>query len=280
MPQLASSAILALNPFKMAAGLWSRRELTRQFIVREIQGRYKGSYLGLVWAIINPLLMLAVFTFVFRFLFRSRWEGSHQGVMDYALNLYSGMIAFNIFSESVIKSPTLITSNPNYVKKVVFPLEVLPLSLIGSAVFHGLLSLAILLLVSAAAQNFPHWTLILLPLVCLPLILLTAGISWLLAALGVFLRDIGHVVAVLVQLLFYLTPIVYPMSMLKNVPWAYHVMQFNLMAVVVENFRLVVNDGSPPAWGQLTIATIVCLFIAIAGHAAFISIKRAFADVI
>lgn len=272
--------MIALNPLKMAASLWSRRELTRQFIVREIQGRYKGSYLGVLWAIINPLLMLAVFTFVFRYLFRARWEGAHQGVMDYALNLYSGMIAFNIFSESVIKSPTLITSNPNYVKKVVFPLEVLPLSLIGSALFHGLLSLGILLLVSAIAQSFPHWTLILLPLVCLPLVFLTAGVAWALAALGVFLRDIGHVVAVLVQLLFYLTPIVYPMSMLKNAPLAYHLMQFNLMAIVVENFRRVVNDGSPPLWGQLSLATLACLFIAVAGYAGFISIKRAFADVI
>jgi lipopolysaccharide transport system permease protein len=275
-----SALSLNLNPVEMAANLWRRRELTSQFIVREIQGRYKGSYLGLLWAMINPLLMLCVFTFVFHYLFKARWDSAHQTVMGYALNLYSGMIAFNIFSESVVKSPLLITSNPNYVKKVVFPLEILPLSLIGSAVFHGLLSLVILLAVSTLVSAPPHWTLVLLPAVCVPLLLLTAGISWLLAALGVFLRDIGHVVAVLVQLLFYLTPIVYPASILQSAPRAYQLMQFNVMAIVVENFRRVVNDGELPAWQPLGLATIFCLFVAVGGYACFVCLKRAFADVI
>jgi homopolymeric O-antigen transport system permease protein len=280
--QSGQSTWAYLNPLAAASRLWRIRGLTTQFTIREIQGRYKGSYLGLLWSMINPLLMLAVFTFVFGYLFQSRWSSGHghESIMDYTLNLYGGMIAFNIFSESVVKASTLIVTNPNYVKKVIFPLEVLPLSVIASAAFHALLSLAILLVISAFDGIPPHWTLIYVPVVCVPLILLASGMSWFLAALGVFLRDLGHVISVLVQLLFYLTPIVYPASMLEGSPWAQRLMKFNLMATIVENFRAVVNAGNSPHWLALGVATAVCLVIALAGYAWFMAIKRAFADVL
>jgi lipopolysaccharide transport system permease protein len=271
MPQPASP-LNFLNPLALIANLWPRRDLTFQFTRREIQGRYKGSHLGLLWALINPLLMLAVYTFVFHYLYHA---GGNQGIFAYAINMYAGMIAYNIFSESVTRAPTVITQNPNYVKKVVFPLEILPLSLIGSALFHALLSTVILLLAALAP---PHWTLIYLPVVLLPLVLLTAGLSWFLAALGVFLRDIGHVIGVLVTLLFFLTPITYPASVLHGLPAK--LMRFNLMADFVEDFRRVVVTGQPPRWDILGLTTIACLIVALAGYAWFMTFKRAFADVI
>jgi lipopolysaccharide transport system permease protein len=268
------------NPLAMCGNLWRRRELTGQFVLREIQGRYKGSYLGLFWSIANPLLMLSVFTFVFHYIFKATWTSPNEPVAVYAMNLYSGMIVFNIFAESAGKAPMLITSNPNFVKKVVFPLEILPVSLIGSALFHALLSLLILLAVSLLCGLGLHWTLVFLPLVLLPMLLLTAGVCWLLAAMGVFLRDTGHVIGVVVQLLFFVTPVCYPMSRLKNSAVLYRLMQFNPLAILVENFRHVVNAGTPPDWPSFGLTSVLCLFVAAAGYAWFMTLKRAFADVI
>jgi lipopolysaccharide transport system permease protein len=273
------SILLHLNPWRMVRNLCIQRHLIWPFTLREITGRYKGSYLGLLWAIINPLMLLAVYTFVFHYLLPSS-NSSNQTGMQYALYLYSGMIAYNIFSEPVSRSPALITQNINYVKKVVFPLEILPPSLIGSALFHGLLSVVILLLATPLAGEPLHWTIVLLPVICVPLALLTAGVCWLLASLGVFLRDIGNVVTVGVQLLFFLTPIVYPPERLATRPWASRLMMLNPMATVVDSFRRVVNEGLEPNWGMLAILTLVSLLVAACGYAWFMKIKRAFADVI
>jgi len=268
------------NPLLMLGNLWRRRELTSQFIVREIQGRYKGSHLGIFWSMANPLLMLSVFTFVFHYIFKATWTSPGEPVAVYAMNLYSGMIIFNIFSESAAKAPMLITGNPNFVKKVVFPLEILPVSLIGSALFHAILSLLILLVVSCACGLTPHWTLLYLPVVLLPMLLLTAGVCWLLAALGVFLRDTGQVIGIVVQLLFFITPVCYPMSRLKDSPVLYRIMLCNPLAVLVESFRQVVNAGAPPDWPSFGLTTLFCIFVAVGGYAWFMTLKRAFADVI
>jgi len=276
----AESAASLLNPVRMIGNLWHRRGLIWQFAVREVQGRYKGSHLGVFWAMLNPLMTLAVFTFVFSAVMGVRWNraDAHENFMVYAAHLFIRLIAFNLFSESVNRAPTLITSNPNYVKKVVFPLEILPLSLIGSALFHAALSLVVLLVASAFGAGPLQPSLIFLPLCFVPLVLLTAGFSWLLASLGVFLRDIGNVVSVLVQLLFYLTPIIYPAS---NVPgWAQGIMRYNPMAMIVDNFGRVVNDGTQPDWTELGIITLISACVAIVGYAWFMKIKRAFADVI
>ena len=167
-------------------------------------------------------------------------------------------------------------------KKVVFPLEILPVSLIGSALFHGLLSLLILLLAAAVGAVTPHLTLLYLPVVCVPLVLLTSGLCWFLASLGVFLRDVGQFISVVVQLLFFLTPITYPLAVLDHpeTSWALTFMRFNLLATIVENFRRVVNEGVAPQWGALGGVTVVSAALAVLGYAWFMKIKRAFADVI
>jgi lipopolysaccharide transport system permease protein len=269
-----------LNPLRMGAELWARRDLIRPLTIREIQGRYKGSYLGVVWAIINPLMMLAVYTFVFHSVNGATWNRAdkHENFMVYAMHLFIRIIAFNLFSESVNRAPTLIISNPNYVKKVVFPLEILPVSLIGSAIFHSVLSLAVLLIGAIAGASPITWSLLYLPLAYVPLVLLTAGFCWALSSLGVFLRDIGNLVSVLVQLLFFLTPIVYPPGQVP--PWARRIMLFNPMALIVDNFGRVVNDGLGLNWGEWWAVTIFSGIVAVCGYAWFMKIKRAFADVI
>jgi len=268
-----------LNPFKMLRDLAGRWDLIWQFSVREVQGRYKGSYLGLIWAMINPLMMLAVYTFVFHTIAGQHWTtNKNENFMVFAMHMFIRIIAYNVFSESINRAPTLITGNPNYVKKVIFPLEILPLSLVGSAVFHSLLSVAVLVIAAVVGAAPLHFSLVYLPLAYVPLILLTVGLSWLLASLGVFLRDIGNVIAVLVQLLFFLTPITYPPAAVPGVAKAF--MLYNPMALIVDNFGRVVNDGLPPNWTKLAIGTVIGAVVAVCGYAWFMKIKRAFADVI
>jgi lipopolysaccharide transport system permease protein len=264
----------------MLANLIRRRELLWQFTLREVQGRYRGSYLGMFWALITPLLTLMVYTFVFHVVFRSTWnlDRPDENFMVYAINMFSGIIAYNVFSESVTRSSLLIVQNPNFVKKVVFPLELLPLSLVGAALIHSLLGLVVLLVGAACGAGALHWTLVLLPVVFLPLAILTAGVCWILSSLGVFLRDIGNVVVVVVQLLFFATPITYPLSRLT--PLEQKVMSLNPLTAMIVNIRQVVNVGTPPNWSSYCLSLGVSCVVVIVGYAWFMKIKRAFADVI
>jgi lipopolysaccharide transport system permease protein len=267
------------SPWRLVLHFVECKELIWQFTLREVQGRYRGSNLGILWALINPLLMLMVYTFVFSVIFKARWGVSgSESFMDFALILFSGIIAFNVFSECVTRAPVLIISNPNYVKKVVFPLEILPVSVLGSAVIHSLMSLGIVLAGLLLSTGKLHWTLLYLPLVYLPLAALTLGLSWLLASLGVFIRDIGNFIGVAITLLLFLTPILYPMS---AVPESIRpIFQLNPLSVIVEDFRRVVMWGQPPDWIWLGGVTLVSGLVMLGGYMWFMKIKRAFADVI
>jgi len=261
----------------MARNLVARASLVKQFSLREIQGRYRGSFLGVFWALVTPLLMLGVFTFVFTEIFQSVWPGT-TGKVDFALYLFAGMVAYNLFAEVASGTPRLIVGNPNFVKKVVFPLEVLPLAQVGSALIHSLMSLTILIIAKLVFHQSLSWTILLLPLVYLPLLALSAAVGWVLASLGVFLRDIGNLVAVVVQLLFFLSPITYPTS---NVPEAVRpLMWLNPFATIIDALRAVVIQGVMPQWGPLLIVTALSLLAAVLGYAWFMKIKRAFPDVI
>jgi len=262
----------------MARNLWARRALIRQFSAREIQGRYRGSYLGVVWALVTPLLMLGVFTFVFTEIFHASWPGAPGSKIAFALNLFTGMTAFNLFAEVATGTPRLIVGNPNFVKKVVFPLEVLPLAQVGSALVHSLMSLVVLLVAKLVFDHSIPPTIFLLPVVYLPLLALSAGVGWLLASLGVFLRDIGNLIAVAVQLLFFLSPVTYSS---KVVPEAIRpFMWINPFSTIIDAFRAVVIEGVAPAWGPLSIVSAFSLVMAVLGYAWFMKIKKAFPDVI
>lgn len=246
--------------------------------MREIQGRYRGSYLGIAWALVTPLLMLLVYTFVFHTILKLQWDDGQASFVGYAAPVFSGIVAFGVFSESVTRAPLLIVQNPNYVKKVVFPLQILPASLVVAAVVHSLLSLIVLVLFVLLGGLTLHWSLLYLPLAYAPLVLLTLGCSWLLAALGVFLRDVSNLVTVIMQLLFFLTPIMYSGKKLTGPERT--LMNLNPLAVIVINFRRVVNEGVAPDWTSLLIVTAVAFVVAAVGYAFFQTIKRAFADVI
>jgi lipopolysaccharide transport system permease protein len=267
------------NPMHLARNLWRHRNLIRQFTRREIEGRYKGSFLGLFWSFVNPLVLLLIYTFVFGIVFKTRWPQSRSGSLgEFALVLFCGLTAFNIFSECVNRAPALIIAVPNYVKKVVFPLEILPVSVLGSALFHALVSLGILLVANLLVRGVLQWTVVLLPLVMLPLVFLGLGLTWFLASLGVFIRDIGYAVALIVQMLFFVTPILYPLEAIPQPMQT--IIRLNPLTSIVENFRRVILWGMLPAWTGLGLWLVATGIVMLLGYAWFMKTKKAFADVI
>jgi lipopolysaccharide transport system permease protein len=275
----SDSVLRHLSPIAMARNLWRHRNLIGQFTRREIEGRYKGSFLGLFWSFVNPLLLLLIYTFVFGVVFSAKWPNAQtDNLSEFAVTLFCGLIAYTIFSECVGSAPSLIIQVPNYVKKVVFPLEILPVSALGAALFHAAVGLAILLVFNLAIGGGLAWTLVLLPLAIAPLILLSLGLSWFLSSLGVFIRDIGYTVTLLVQVLFFLTPIFYAIEM---IPEPYRaVISLNPLAPVVENVRRVVLWGLLPEWGGLALSIGFACLVMLFGYAWFMKTKKAFADVI
>lgn len=278
-----------LNPFSMAADLWRLRGLLAQFAVRSVSERHRGSHLGLLWTVLQPLLMLAVYTFVFAVVWRAKWgEGeAPQSTATFALTVFSGLLLFEVFGSSAGQSPGLIVGNPNYVKKVVFPLEVLPVSaVLASAMLAGV-SLGVLLVgkmvmgaewVGGAGARLSA-TLYLFPLVVPALVSLSAGVALGLAALGVFLRDIRPLVqGMLLQVLFFMTPIFYPID---KVPEGFRaVLAWNPLAVIVESGRRTLVMGQSPDWAALTAVTLFGLCVLQLGYAVFLKAKRGFADVL
>lgn len=266
------------NPVEITANLWRQRELIKQFVKREVTGRYRGSYLGIVWSFLNPLFMLVVYTFVFSVVFKARWSTESSSKTEFALILFCGITTFNLFAEIVTRAPGLIVNNVNYVKKVVFPLEILPVVVLGSAFVHGCISLSILTISLAVLLGVFHWTIIFLPLVLLPLVLLSTGLGWFLASLGVFLRDIGHIIGVVVQVLMFLSPIFYPVSAIPiELQPIYYI---NPLSYVVEDMRRIMVWGQLPNWEWLILGNIIGGSVALLGHAWFQKTRGGFADVL
>lgn len=276
----SDSLLRYLRPGAFVAHFWRLRELLWQFTQRQMAERYRGSVMGLFWAIFTPLAMLAIYTFVFTVIFNA--DGGELPTVNhrvnFALMLFTALIAFNLFSECATTSPSAIVRNPNYVKKVVFPLEVLPASLVGSAVIHSLISLAILLAALLALTWTIPWTVVYLPLYYLPLIFLMLGLSWILASLGVFLRDIGHMMVVVVQVLMFLTPVFYEEKIIPG--WALPYYQLNPLTILVTGFRRCLLFNQPPDWPRWAAVTALSLLVMLGGYAWFMKIKRGFADVI
>lgn len=273
-PHLAPPA----GPLSMVRSLWSNKQLILQMTKREVIGRYRGSVMGLAWSFFNPVLMLAVYTFVFSEIFKARWAGLDPGKGGFAILLFVGMIAHGVFAECANRAPSLIMSNANYVKKVLFPIEILPVISLGSAIFHGCISLIVLLLAQLILTHTLYWTALFFPLVLVPLILGTLGISWLLASLGVYLRDVGQIIGVLTTVLMFLSPVLYPIASLPEVyrPW----MLLNPLTYIIEESRNVLLMGHMPEWHKLGIALIVSVIIAICGFWMFQKTRKGFADVL
>jgi len=223
------------------------RNLIRLLTWREVVGRYKGSFLGIGWSLIHPLVMLIVYTFVFSTVFKTKWGiGPEEGKVTFALTLFMGLITFRIFADVAISAPSLITRNINYVKKVVFPLEILPFVVFLNAMVNSLFSLIALLLVLFLSTYSIHLTIFLLPAVWAPIIFFSMGMGYLLASLGVFIRDLGTTIDILVNMLLFLCPIFYP---IHAVPERLRIfIQANPVSLCIEDARRVVLWGMMPDW--------------------------------
>ena len=212
--------------------------------------------------------------------FKSRWGGTggDDSRTQFALLLFVGMIVMSLFSDVLNRAPNLILSNVNYVKKVVFPLEILPVIAMGSALFHSLVSLGVLLAAFALFNGYLHWTIIFTPLVLLPLVILTTGLAWMLASLGVFLRDVGQFVGIITTVLMFLSPVFYPVS---AVPEQYRAfIMANPLTFIIEQAREVLILGHMPDWLGLAAYTLVASAVAWAGYAWFQKTRKGFADVL
>ena len=235
--------------------------------------------LGITWAFITPLLMLGVYTFVFVGVFKARWPGAEEsGGLAFALRLFAGLMVFNLFSEVLGRAPALIVEQPNLVKKVAFPLELLPFITLGSALFHFFLSAMILL---TSVLVFGHQlpvAILLLPVIILPLLPLLLGLGWLLSALGVYVRDIGPIVGLSVSLLMFLSPVFYSASSLSP-RWQFW-MRLNPLTPVIENLRLAVFSGGIPNWGDWSVALGSSIVMALFGAWVFRMTRDGFSDVL
>jgi lipopolysaccharide transport system permease protein len=278
----------AINPhaaqpaslWALVKSLWRNRQLIAQMTKREVVGRYKGSALGLAWSFFNPVFMLVVYTFVFSEIFRMRWNGAagDESKTQFAVILFVGMIVLGLFSEVLNRAPSLIVTNVNYVKKVVFPIEILPVIAMGAALFHGLISIFVLLTAFALFNGYVHWTAVFLPLVLLPLVILTLGLSWILASLGVFLRDVGQTIGILTTILTFLSPVFYPVTAVP--PRFRPFIMANPLTFVIEQAREVLIWGHFPSWLGLGIYTFAATLIAWGGYAWFQQTRKGFADVL
>ena len=284
MNQLSSTinphAVQPTSLLSLGRSLWRNRQLIVQMTKREVVGRYKGSAMGMAWSFLNPIFMLVVYTFVFSEIFHSRWGGvgGDDSKTQFAVVLFVGMIVLNLFSEVLNRAPSLILSNINYVKKVVFPLEILSVIAMGAALFHALISLAVLLIAFVIFNGYLHWTIIFLPLVLLPLVIVTLGLSWILASLGVFLRDVAQTIAILTMVLMFLSPVFYPVA---AVPERFRpIIMANPLTFIIEQSRDVLIWGNAPNWIGFLLYTSASILVAWVGFAWFQKTRKGFADVL
>ena len=280
-PQTGTNPHAAQRTSLVALGksLWRNRQLIAQMTRREVMGRYKGSVMGLAWSFFNPVFMLVVYTFVFSVIFKSRWGvGGEDSKTQFAVVLFVGMIVHGLFAEVLNRAPGLILSNVNYVKKVVFPLEILPVIAMGATLFHSLISLSVLLIAFVMFNGYLHWTVVFTPLVLLPLVILTLGLAWMLASLGVFLRDVGQTIGIITTVLMFLSPVFYPVT---AVPESFRpFIMANPLTFIIEQAREVLIWGRLPNWTGLGGYTLVATAIAWGGYAWFQKTRKGFADIL
>ena len=267
--------------FSLARSVAKSRSLFIQMTRRNVEMRYRGSVLGLVWSFVHPLMMLCVYTFVFSVVFKSRWGvdvsvGDSKGA--FAVIMFCGMAMFNLFAEAITMSCGSIIGNPNLVKKVIFPLEILPLTQVTTTFILGMAWFVLLFIGTWLILGEIHWTMFLLPAVLVPLMIFSTGISFFVSSLGVYVRDTQYVIGVVLQVLFFATPIFYPIN---AVPENFRIfLEFNPLTVFIEQARNVFLCGKMPDWLFLGLATLVSLIVLQFGYYFFVKTKRGFADVL
>lgn len=268
-----------LSPRALRRDLWSHRHLIRDLTQREVQLRFRGSWLGILWTLIKPLLLLAIYTFVFGTVFRAHWGPlPGESRFEFAVALFCGLVLFSVFAECAGAAPSLVLRHRQYVKKVVFPLQILPVVALGSVLAVSAFSLVILMLGVALLRRGLPLTLVWLPLILLAVSLFALATGWLFAAGGVFLRDLEQAVAVAVTVLYFATPIFYPLS---AVPEPYRkILLFNPLTLIVESAREAVVWGRTPRVAELCLLVFSAMVAALFSYVAFMKARRGFADVL
>lgn len=263
----------------LAQTIIGNRKLILQMIRREVVGRYQGSTAGVLWSLLNPLFMLVVYAFVFSVVFKARWNvAGDESRAQFALVLFSGLIVHSFASECLMRAPRLVIDNANYVKRVVFPLEILPLVTAGSAAFHAAISYLVLLAGLLFFNGSVPATALMLPVVLAPLCIGLLGLMWFFASIGVFARDIQQLIGMAMTALLFLTPIFFPASALPEEfrGWMY----MNPLTLFVEQSRDVLVWGRVPAWDALLLACLASIVLACLGYTWFQKTRKGFADVL
>jgi lipopolysaccharide transport system permease protein len=269
----------ASGPLAPLRSLRDHRDLLFELAWREIVGRYRGSWLGLLWAVFNPLALLLIYTFVFGVVMKVRWGAAgSESPATFALVLFVGLMIQNLFSECVGKAPGLILKHATYVKKVVFPLEILPVISLLAALFHLGVGLAVFLVAALAVAGSIPLTACLFPLTLLPAALFTLGLSWWLASLGAYVRDLGQAVSLLVILFLFLSPVFYPVSALPS--HFQTLIELNPLTLPIETGRQVLLQGVAPPWGRLALSCLLTGIVAWLGFWWFQKTRQGFSDVV
>jgi lipopolysaccharide transport system permease protein len=268
----------ALHPLEPLRSFWRHRDLVWQLTERDARSRYRGSAGGLFWMAFHPLLMLAVYTFFFTEMFPTRWSTGAGTRGEFALVLFVGLLLHGMLAEVMTRAPTLVVTNPNLVKKVVFPLDLLPVVSLGSTLVHFAIGIAIWFAFHLFLKGLPPVTALWLPIVVLPLVLLSLGLAWGLASLGVYLRDVGYLVPVFASILLFASPIFYPLEAIKGPLRA--IVVASPLTIPVESARHVLIDGKVPDLAALGAYTLVAIAVAYLGLAWFHGTRKGFADVV
>jgi lipopolysaccharide transport system permease protein len=262
----------------MLGSLNQNKGLLWDLVKRDFIGRYKGSVMGITWSFFNPLIMLAIYTMVFSVAFKAKWGVGEENKLTFAIMLFSGMIIHSFFSECLNRAPGLISGHPNYVKKVVFPLEILPWMALTSALLHFAISFGVLIVFCVLAGFSIHAGILLTPLILLPLILTTIGLSWILSSLGVYLRDLSQVIGVITTVALFLAPIFYPVD---SLPQAYRVfITLNPITLPIHQLREAMLLNQSLRWDLWGISLFEGVFISHLGFWWFQKSRKGFADVI
>lgn len=264
---------ISWNPWRILASIWQHRYLLGQLIKRDVLLRYRGAMFGVLWIFLSPLVMLTIFAFVFGQIFQARWPQQDSG-LPFWLTLYCGLITFNIFAETISRAPGSVRGYPSFVKKIIFPVHILPVVPLGSALVHGAFNFLILLIAMAFLGKL-QGQVFLFPLLLIPALLLSLGLSWFVAAWGVFIKDMSQIVPMFVQMLMFVSPVFYPVSAVPIVLQPFY--HYNPLSAVIEASRAAVA-GQPIAWDIWGVTSAFCLMIAMLGYAFFQHSREEFAD--
>lgn len=254
-----------------------KRHLVALMVQRDFQGRYKGSLLGALWPLLNPLGHMVLYTFLFSVVLQVRF-GKGGGTGDFALYLMSGFLPWTAMAEAIASSTTKVLELPNLVKRCVFPLETLPLIVAISSFLTGFIAIMLLIVFAGVRQQGFHWTIAFVPLIFIPHFLFTCGLSWFFGSLGVFVRDCRHFIALALSAWMYMTPILYPPERMPE--HLKFLLYINPMAGIITDYRHVILEGKLPNWEWFAIYSVLSVVVCYLGFAFFYRTKHSFADIV